>query len=55
MQFASSELMSKRPPACPIQRWSRTTRCLNQPSEVWINKPREKPDPFLALTFSQAA
>ena len=36
-------------------RWSRQTRCWNQPAEVWINKPTEEPDPVLALPLIKAA
>ena len=37
------------------RRWSRSTRCWRQPEEVWINKPREDPEPILALLLMKAA
>jgi putative transposase len=36
-------------------RWSRHTRCWNQPEEVWINRPINEPNPIQALTSMQAA
>jgi hypothetical protein len=36
------------------RRWSRSTRCMRQPEEVWINKPPEGLESNQALQFFQA-